>query len=198
MIRLLTLTLLLCMGLGCRAREQADSLQPTVTEPTVVEPVQRATHRSVADPPRVEGHEPVLWVALADHLGAAETAAPLNLRAFAGSLSLRDATGEQGIDSGFVITWRSVALARPLKLARRIAGPYASFESADRVASRWRALGVAAEVAHPKEWEVWAPEGSPVPDGLAVRDWQGTVTSTVEPVLQTSEGGRPLQGPLLD
>ena len=88
MIRLLTLTLLLCMGLGCRVREQADSLQPAV-----VEPVQRATHRSVAAPPRVEGHEPVLWVALADHLGAAETAASLNLRAFAGSLSLRDATG---------------------------------------------------------------------------------------------------------
>ena len=146
MIRLLTVTLLLCMGLGCRAREQADSLQPAV-----VEPVRRATHRSVAAPPRVEGHEPVLWVALEDHLGAKATAAPLNLRAFAGSLSLRDATGEQGIGSGFVIIWRSVVLARPLKLARRIAGPYASFESADRVASRWRALGVAAEVAHPKE-----------------------------------------------
>ena len=106
MIRLLTLTLLLCMGLGCRAREQADAPQPTETEPAVVEPVQRVTHRSVADPPRIEGHEPVLWVALEDHLGAAETAAPLNLRAFAGSLSLRDATGEQGSGSGFVITWR--------------------------------------------------------------------------------------------
>lgn len=183
MIRLLTLTLLLCVGLGCRAREQTDSLQPAL-----VEPVQRATHRSVADPPPVEGHEPVLWVALEDHLGAAQTAAPLNLRAFAGSLSLRDATGEQGSGSGFVISWRNVALARPLKLARRVAGPFASFESADRVASRWRALGVAAEVAHPREWEVWAPEGSPVPEGLAVRDWQGTVTSTVELVLQTPEG----------
>ncbi len=192
MIRLLTLTLLLCVGLGCRAREQTDSLQPAL-----VEPVQRATHRSVADPPPVEGHEPVLWVALEDHLGAAQTAAPLNLRAFAGSLSLRDATGEQGSGSGFVISWRNVALARPLKLARRVAGPFASFESADRVASRWRALGVAAEVAHPREWEVWAPEGSPVPEGLAVRDWQGTVTSTVELVLQTPEGGRLLQGPLL-
>ena len=192
MIRLLTLTLLLCVGLGCRAREHSDSLQPAV-----VEPVQRATHRSVADPPPVEGHEPVLWVALEDHLGAAETAAPLNLRAFAGSLSLRDATGVQGSGSDFVITWRNVALARPMTLARRVAGPFASFESADRVASRWRALGVAAEVAHPREWEVWAPESSPVPDGLAVRDWQGTVTSTVEPVLQTPEGGRPLQGPLL-
>lgn len=192
MIRLLTLTLLFCVGLGCRAREQSDPLQPAV-----VEPVQRAMHRSVADPPPVEGHEPVLWVALEDHLGAAQTAAPLHLQAFAGSLSLRDATGEQSSGSAFVISWRSVALARPLKLARRIAGPYASFESADRVASRWLALGVAAEVAHPKEWEVWAPEGSPVPDGLAVRDWQSTVTSTVEPVLQTLEGERPLQGPLL-
>ena len=192
MIRLLTLTLLLCVGLGCRAREHSDPLQPAV-----VEPVQRATHRSVADPPPVEGHEPVLWVALEDHLGAAETAAPLNLRAFAGSLSLRDATGVQGSGSDFVITWRNVALARPMTLARRVAGPFASFESADRVASRWRALGVAAEVAHPREWEVWAPESSPVPDGLAVRDWQGTITSTVEPVLQTPEGGRPLQGPVL-
>ncbi|MCB4407984.1 SpoIID/LytB domain-containing protein [Synechococcus sp. MU1642] len=188
MIRLLTLTLLLCMGLGCRAREQVDALQPAV-----VEPAQRVTHLAVNEPPPVEGHEPVLWVALEDHLGATATAAPLNLRAFAGSLSLRDATGELGSGSGFVITWRNVTLARPLKLARRIAGPYSSFESADRVASRWGALGVAAEVAHPKEWEVWAPEGSPVPEGLAVRDWQGTLTNTVEPVLQTPEGGRPLQ-----
>ena len=159
MIRLLTLTLLLCMGLGCRAREEVDALQPTETEPAVVEQVQRATHPSVADPPPVEGPEPVLWVALGDHLGAAQTAAPLNLRAFAGSLSLRDATGEQGSGSGFVISWRSVPLDRPLPLARRIAGPYASFESADRVASRWRDLGISAEVAYPKEWEVWAPEG---------------------------------------
>ena len=165
MIRFLTLTLLLCVGLGCRAREQGDGLQSAV-----VEPVQRATHRSIADPPRVEGHEPVLWVALEDHLGAKATAAALNLRAFAGSLTLRDATGEQRMGPGFAITWRSVPLDRPLPLARRVAGPFASFESADRVASSWRALGVAAEVAHPREWEVWAPESSPVPDGLAVRD----------------------------
>ena len=196
MIRLLTLTLLLCMGLGCRAREEVDALQPTETEPAVVEQVQRATHPSVADPPPVEGPEPVLWVALDDHLGAAASAAPLNLLAFAGSLTLRDVTGEQRTGPGFAITWRSVPLDRPLPLARRVAGPFASFESADRVASRWRDLGVAAEVAHPREWEVWAPEGSPVPEGLAVRDWQGSLTSTVEPVLQTPEGGRTLQGPV--
>ena len=131
----------------------------------------------------------MLWVALEDHLGAAPTAAPLNLRAFAGALTLRDASGQQHSGANVAITWLSVPLDRPLPLARRIAGPYASFESADRVASRWRSLGVAVEVAHPKEWEVWAPEGAPVPEGLAVRDWQGTLTSTVEPVLQTPEGG---------
>ena len=197
MIRLLTLPLLLFMGLGCRAREQFDVVQPSATESVVAELVQRATHRPVADPPPVEGLEPVLWVALEDHLGAAATAAPLNLRASAGSLGLSDATGEQHSGPRFAITWRSVPLARPLPLARQIAGPYASFESADRVASRWRDLGVDAEVAHPKEWEVWAPEGSPVPDGLAVLDWQGSLTSSVEPVLETPEGGRTLQGPVL-
>ena len=198
MIRLLTLTLLLCMGLGCKAREEEVAAQsPDAVEPAPVEVIQRATHRSIADPPPVEGPEPVLWVALEDHLGAVATAAPLNLRAFAGSLTLRDASGEQRSGSDFVISWRSVPLPTPVPLARRIAGPYASFESADRVASRWRALGVAVEVAHPEEWEVWAPEGAPVPEGLVVRDWQGTLTSTVEPVLQMPEGGRTLQAPVL-
>ncbi|WP_115024758.1 SpoIID/LytB domain-containing protein [Synechococcus sp. UW69] len=196
MIRFLTLTLLLCMGLGCKAREDVATQSPAAVEPAAVEPIQLPTHRSIADPPPIEGPEPVLWVALEDHLGAAATAAPLNLRAFSGSLTLRDATGEQRSGSDFAITWRSVPLGTPFPLARRIAGPYASFESADRVASRWRALGVEAEVAHPGEWEVWAPEGAPVPEGLAVRDWQGTLTSTVEPVLQTPEGGRTLQGPV--
>ena len=196
MIRLITLILLLGMGLGCRAREEVEAQSPAAFEPAAVEPLQRATHRSIAAPPPVEGPEPVLWVALEDHLGATPTAAPLQLRAFAGALTLRDATGEQRSGAGFSITWRSVPLDRPLPLARRIAGPYASFESAERVASRWRDLGVAAEVAHPNEWEVWAPEGVPVPEGITVRDWQGILTSTVEPVLQTPEGGRTLQGPV--
>ena len=196
MIRFLTLTLLLCMGLGCKAREDVATQSPVAVEPAAVEPIQRPTHRSIADPPPIEGPEPVLWVALEDHLGAAATAAPLNLRAFSGSLTLLDATGGQRSGSDFAITWRSVPLGTPFPLARRIAGPYASFESADRVASRWRALGVEAEVAHPGEWEVWAPEGAPVPEGLAVRDWQGTLTSTVEPVLQTPDGGRTLRGPV--
>jgi SpoIID/LytB domain protein len=197
MIRFLTLTLLLCMGLGCKAREDVATQSPVAVEPAAVEPIQRPTHRSIAAPPPVAGPNPVLWVALEDQLGANATAAPLNLSAFAGSLTLRDVTGKERSGSDFAITWRSVPLSTPLPLARRIAGPYASFESADRVASRWRALGVEAEVAHPGEWEVWAPEGAPVPKGLAVRDWQGTLTSTVEPVLQTPEGGRALQGPVL-
>ena len=84
------------MGLGCKAREEEVAAQsPDTVEPAPVEVIQRATHRSIADPPPVEGPEPVLWVALEDHLGAVATAAPLSLRAFAGSLTLRDASGEQ-------------------------------------------------------------------------------------------------------
>ena len=163
--------------------------QPTAVEPAAVEPIQRATHRSIADPPPVEGPEPVLWVALEDHLGAAATAAPLNLRAFCWIAHPSRCHGGATQRVGFCDHLAKRAFGPPLPLARRIAGPYASFESADRVASRWRALGVAVEVAHPKEWEVWAPEGAPVPEGLAVRDWQGTLTSTGRTGVADAGGG---------
>ena len=44
----------------------------------------------------------------------------------------------------------------PLPLARRVAGPFASFESAERSLGAG-GIGVAALV-HPDDWEVWAPK----------------------------------------
>lgn len=196
MIRILSLVLLLWMASGCRAREQ-EIVQPS-TQPEAVSraPVQLPTHAVVPAPPPLSAVNPVLWVALEDHLGKASSAAVLPLRSAGAPITLQDAAGDRWVGSSFTISWRTAPLQTPLLLARQVAGPYASFESADRVAEQWRAIGVPAEVAHPSEWEVWAPIGSPVPDGLAVRDWRGSVDATVEPVLQTPAGGRTLKGPL--
>jgi peptidoglycan hydrolase-like amidase len=122
---------------------------------------------------------------------------PLRLLSAGAPLTLEDGVGRSWKAASFTVRWESVALLNPLTLARRIAGPFASFESAERLAQRWRAMGVTASVAHPNEWEVWAPQGSIAPEDTPVRDWISRVHATVEPTLETPEGLQPIKGSLL-
>ena len=190
--RVLPLAVLLAMAAGCRAVElQAEP----ESAPAAVRAVP-ATHQPVPAPPEATGSSPVLWVSLDDHLGRSGQSPLLTLRSSSGPLMLEDAAGQQWSSPAISIGWRSVPLDTPMTFARRVAGPFASFESADRVAQRWRRIGVTAEVAHPGDWEVWAPQASPVPDGLRVRDWSGSTTAVVKPVLERAEGGTTLAGPI--
>ena len=190
--RVLPLLVLLATAAGCRAVEvQVEPESAPAPVKTVL-----ATHQPVPAPPAARGSSPVLWVSLDDHLGRSGKAPLLTLRSASGPLLLEDASGRTWSSGMLKIGWRRVPLDAPVSLARRVAGPFASFESAERVAQRWRAIGVTAEVAHPGDWEVWAPKGSPVPDGLVVRDWSGMTAATVEPVLERSEGGTTLTGPV--
>ena len=183
MIRLLSLSMLLGLASGCGAGERAaPSASPSDGVPVVVAP---ATHRPVPRPPQLSRAEPVLWVALEDHLGSHPAAMPLQLSSAGAPLTLEDGAGGSWTAASFTVRWRSVALPEPVRLARRIAGPFASFESAERLAQRWRAQGVMASVAHPNDWEVWAPQGSIAPDGTPLRDWTRRVHATVEPTLDT-------------
>jgi SpoIID/LytB domain protein len=192
MIRLLSFSMLLGLASGCASSELA---APSASDeaPVVVAP---ATHRSVPRPPQLSRAEPVLWVALQDHLGSHPAAMPLQLSSAGAPLTLEDGAGRSWTAASFTVRWQSVALPEPVTLARRIAGPFASFESAERFAQRWRALGVTVSVAHPNDWEVWAPQGSMVPEGAQVRDWTRRVHATVEPTLETPEGVQPIKGPL--
>ena len=177
MIRLLSFSMLLGLACGCGARELA---APSASD-EVPALVTLATHRQVPRPPQLSRAEPVLWVALEDHLGSHPAAMPLQLSSAGAPLTLEDGAGGSWTAASFTVRWRSVALPEPVMLARRIAGPFASFESAERLAQRWRALGVTASVAHPNDWEVWAPQGSIAPDGTPVREWTRRVHATVEP-----------------
>ena len=197
--RLLPLAALLFLTLGCRAREVvqpsgglSEESSSTLTAPRSAVP---PTHRSVALPPPATSSNATLWVALADHLGAKQDAPALELVSAGAPLQLRDASGRRWSASRVRLRWQAMPQA-PQQLARRVAGPYASFESADRVAQRWRAMGVDALVAHPGEWEVWAPADATVPDGLTVRSWSTAVTQVIRPVLEMPEGGHTLDGVL--
>ena len=202
MTRWMALSLLMWLPGGCSAQ----NLTPPVAEsaPTLVSPdplperqAEPRTHRAVAEPPSIQGDNPVLWVSLASRLGVLESSPSLNLQS-AGSapLVLRDASGAEWIDSALRLRWRRMPLDQSQVLARQVAGPFASFESADRVAQRWRAVGAPALVAHPQDWEVWAPPGAPAPEDLELRSWSKTLDAVVQPVLETADGSVLLKGPL--
>ena len=182
-------------ALGCQARVIEPPLPQSQAESVAV-----PTHRSVPLPPSARNS--ILWVSLDDHLGAGtrsdRSAAPLTLTsAGAAPLQLRDRAGKLVLSADRLhFSWRQVALPEALEVARRVAGPFASFESADQVAQRWRAQGVKAQVAHPGEWEVWAPVDALDLSGVPLRDFSERISSVVMPVLEGPSGDHTLQGPL--
>ena len=155
-------------------------------------PAEALIRRPVPAPPPVSAGRPVLWVALAAHLGRA----PLRLQAAGAPLLLVDARGQRHSGSTLELTWRSEALPRPLRLQRQVLGPFASFESAEQVAQSWARPGRELVIAHPAEWEVWAEPGLPAPPGRSPRLEQLRVSQELVPQLRTPAGSRRLQGPL--
>ena len=179
---------------GCRAQEAGSNAQLPSLIPT---------HRSVPKPPQATAES--LWVALDDHLGRGtrrDQSAPGLQLVSAGSapLVLRSAAAPAAPlaeDSALLIRWRLEPLLQPVKVSRLVAGPYASFESADRVAARWRARGINALVAHPGEWEVWVSDQAPPLDGVMTRPWRQTITSVVRPYLDGADGSQTFEGALV-
>jgi SpoIID/LytB domain protein len=143
-----------------------------------------AMHWPTQPPPPLDANDPVLWVALASRLGPtaarADQASPLVLKATAGSLSLVDAAGQRRGGASLRLRWREVPLVKPLQLERSVLGPFASFESAEQAARAWRALGVEALIAYPRDWEVWAPAGSAPPQGYQARTIAQVSTTRLE------------------
>ena len=179
------------LTLGCEANE--------VTAPPTF--VALPTHQVVQVAPAPISGRSLLWVALQPLLGQGTTSthsAPSLRLVSAGSesLVLRDARGEVHQAPVITLTWRLVPLETPLQLARQVAGPFASFESAEQVASRWRQQGADAAVAHPNDWEVWVAQGVRPLQGVDVRFWQDTVNSALQPVIEEASGGRTLVGPV--
>jgi len=168
---------LLLLAGGCRASDR----HPAVTAPPSVAGPGELRHWPVPAPPPFQAAQPVLWVALAAHLGPAGApdpagSPPLRLRGAAGPLTLIDAAGRRFQGQELLLHWRRQALPGPLRWRRRVQGPFASFESADQAAARWRAQGVAVEIARPRDWEVWAPATARPPEGVASRLVERTET----------------------
>lgn len=162
-----------------------------------------ALHWPTSLRPAIDRNQPVLWVALGARLGptpgtAAAKAPPLLLNAASGSLELEDASGRKLQGTSLSLRWRQRPLPEPLLLERTVLGPFPSFETADQAASAWRLQGVEPVIAHPGEWEVWAPPRTAPPEGFQARAWMREETARLE-LEATAADGRvvALEGPML-
>jgi SpoIID/LytB domain protein len=156
-------------------------------------------HWPVPEPPPLRSQDPVLWVALAAHLGPAgeaDQAPPLRLTAASGELTLADGSGRRISRPELVLTWRWQPLSQPERLRRSVLGPFASYESAEAAARRWQATGVRPEIARNKDWEVWGPAEAAPPAGQASRLFEQRPTRRLGLQLTASEGTLALRQPL--
>jgi hypothetical protein len=114
---LLGLVLLLLPG-GCRASDQPLGLVSPPPPLPVLAPQggEALRHWPVPEPPPLRSQDPVLWVALAAHLGPAgeaDQAPPLRLTAASGELTLVDGSERRISRPELVLTWRWQPLSQP-------------------------------------------------------------------------------------
>jgi SpoIID/LytB domain protein len=176
----LILTTWLAAATGCQARTMAPAPQPLL-------------HHPVPAAPALTASQPRLWVALAAHLGGP---GQLSLRSARGPLRLSDATGLAVRAERVTLRWSRRPLPAPLVVRRLVLGPFASFESAEAVAERWRSLGASPVVARPADWEVWSSPGSAALPGHPPRLLERREVQAWVPMLTGASGPRALQGPI--
>ena len=189
------LTLFLGLALissACRPEPRAAA--PPSAEQSMAPPL----HWPTTSPPALRGENPDLWVSLAAHLPLQRngSAQPLVLQAAAGSFRFSAGAGPSLEASRLELGWQQRSLAVPLEIARQVLGPFPSHESAEQQAQLWRQRGAAAVVAHPDDWEVWAPLGSPAAPG-EVRLVRQRLDRRWQPFIDSGDEQTPLQGPVL-
>jgi SpoIID/LytB domain protein len=111
-------------------------------------------------------------------------------------LTLIDAEGRRFMAPELVLHWRREPLPAPVEIRRRVLGPFASFESAEQAADLWRRQGVRPVIAHPADWEVWAPAAAAPPEGFTSRLEERRETGRLALELRRADGVVPLTGPL--
>ncbi|MEB3184889.1 MAG: SpoIID/LytB domain-containing protein [Cyanobacteriota bacterium] len=176
----LILTVWLGGAAGCHAQVAAPGPPSLLHQPVAVAPALTATQQR-------------LWVALAAHLSGP---GQLSLRSAGGSLRLSDASGQAAQAPRLTLRWSRRPLPTPLLVRRLVLGPFASFESAEAVAQRWRSRGASPVLARPDDWEVWAAPGSPALAGQAPRLVERRALQAWVPLLSTGSGTRALRGPI--
>ena len=117
------------------------------------------THQAPPETPLISLEKNVLLVGIKPYLGKEiindKNSPSLRLVSNGRNLILKDADGVIRKAKEINIGWRAKQLLNPKVFVRKKIGPFASFESAERLANDLKDKGIESTIAHPLDWEVW-------------------------------------------
>ncbi len=158
------------------------------------------THQILPKTVSISNDKKVLLVGLESYLGREvinnHSSPYLSLSSNKKSLILEDANGVIHKSKEINIGWRSKRLEHPKIFVRQKIGPFASFESAERVSNDLKNKRIKSTIAHPKDWEIWLSEEVKIPKSIKSTYQKIKVVKTVVPFLDTKIGKISLEGPI--
>ncbi len=156
-----------------------------------------ATHQTLPEMPLISSAKNVLLVGLKPYLGKEiindNNSPDLRLLSNGRNLILQDADGVIRKAKEIKIIWRGKQLSSSKLFVRQIIGPFASFESAERVANDLKDRGIESIIAHPFNWEVWVSANIKIPPTIKTSYQKIKVSKSVVPYL---DGKIALKGPI--
>lgn len=158
------------------------------------------THQAPPETPFISTEKNVLLVGIKPYLGKEiinnQNSPPLRLVSNGRNLILKDADGVIRKAKEINIGWRARQLVNPKVFVRQKIGPFASFESAERLANVLKDRGIESTIAHPFDWEVWVSRDIEIPPSIKSTYQKLNVSKTVFPYLDGNNGKIALKGPI--
>ena len=158
------------------------------------------THQSPPETPLISSEKNVLLVGIKPYLGKeiihGNKSPSLKLVSNGRNLILKDADGVIKKAHVINIGWRAKQLQKPKVFARQTIGPFASFESAERLANDLKDKGIESTIAHPFDWEVWVSGDIEIPPSIKSTYQKIKVSKLVFPYLDGNDGKIALKGPI--
>ncbi len=157
-----------------------------------------STHIVVPEP-KFSIADQELLVGLKAHLGGSNTSGlkkKIKLTSEDKLIEILDSQGLVHRAREISIGWKEITLPTSTKFARQVLGPYASYESASRIAAAIQKLGIRSHIAHPFDWEVWISHDAILPDDFKTKLVYQTKLSQVQPTLKLKSGEYLLSGPI--
>ncbi len=159
-----------------------------------------ATHQVPPQTPLISSEKNVLLVGIKPYLGKEiindQNSPSLRLVSNGRKLILKDANGIIRKAKEINIGWRAKELLNPKVFIRQKIGPFASFESAEKVANDLKEKGIESTIAHPLDWEVWVSGDIEIPASIESIYQKIKVSKTVLPYLYGNNGKISLKGPI--
>ncbi len=174
------------------------SNQESIANPRKVEFF--STHQAPSETPLISQEKNVLLVGIKPYLGKEiindQNSPSLKLVSNGKNLILKDADGVTRRAKEINIGWRAKQLLNPEVYVRQKIGPFASFESAERLANDLKDKGIESTIAHPFDWEVWVSADIAIPPSIKSTYQKIKVSKTVVPYLDGNDGKIALKGPI--